>query len=172
MTTYQIEIEKKIAQWRKGELSIEMLRKLPVTIGRVGYQQAIPVLFELTLNGDEIVRYNAVMSLSFNLRWKAAKDLLCKVLEEDTDEDCRDAAAGGLGFLFEGNKDCGLIRVLARVSSADQDEDVRRSAFAALLRVSSRFQERDFPPRTGPRPPVDESALAEVLNECREDGPH
>ncbi len=162
----ETEIENQIAEWQARKLSLELLRRLPAKIGREGYEPGIPALFELAVSADEIVRYNAIMSLSFKFGWRGAKDLLCRILQQDPDEDCRDAAAGGLGYLFNGDRDCSLLRLLGAVCSIDDNEDVRRSAYAALLRVSGRSDEENVLLQTGPRPPVNTSMLQEILSEC------
>lgn len=159
-------IENLIVRWRSGKMDKRELRSLPTSIGRAGYQSGIPILLELAANEDEIVRYNALMSLSFKLRYQPAKDLLCSVLQKDPDEDCRDAAAGGLGYLFDKSKECTLIRLLGTVCFSDPDEDVRRSAYAAMLRVSGLANENQLNLQTGPRPPVNESVAKEILAGC------
>lgn len=160
------EIEYQIAKYRRGELERAEVRSLATSIGRIQYQSGIPALLELATHEDEIVRYNALMSLTFKLHYRPAKDLLCKTLQNDPDEDCRDVAAGGLGYLFDGSKECTLIRLLGSVCFSDQDEDVRRSAFAALLRISGLADESRLHLQTGPRPPVDESVARRILAEC------
>jgi len=56
-----------------------------------------------------------------------------------------------------------LITLFARVAINDSDEDVRRSAFSALLRVSGRANEEEILLQ---RPPVDETTIRAILAEC------
>jgi HEAT repeat protein len=166
MKEFEGTAENQIKKWRSGAMDTAELRSLPTSIGRDQYQSGIPILLELATHEDEIVRYNAVMSLSFKLHYQAAKDLFCSILQKDPDEDCRDAAAGGLGYLFDKSKECTLIRVLGTACFSDPDEDVRRSAYAALLRVSGLADETLLYLQTGPRPPVNERLAKEVLAGC------
>lgn len=157
------ELEDDILQWQRGQLSLDSQRKLPSKIGRADYGPGIPVLFELSSSEDPIVRYNVVMSLAFKLQHRQAKALMCRLLIEDPDEDCRDVAAAGLGYLFSNSRDCSLITLFGRVAINDSDEDVRRSAFSALLRVSGRANEEEILLQ---RPPVDETTIRTILAEC------
>jgi hypothetical protein len=166
MKWIEITMEDQIAKWRSGEMEIAELRSLPTSIGRARYLPGIPVLLELALHLDEIVRYNALMSLSFKMHYQSAKDLFCSVLQTDPDEDCRDVAAGGLGYLFDKSKERTLMRVLGKVCFSDPDEDVRRSAYAALLRISGHAGENQLHLETGPRPPVNEGLAKEILDGC------
>jgi hypothetical protein len=88
---------------------------------------------------------------------------MCLLLVEDPDEDCRDVTAAGLGYLFSKSHDCSLISLLSRVAVNDSDEDVRRSAFSALLRVSGHADEEQLLLQ---RPPVDKATIGRILSEC------
>jgi hypothetical protein len=116
--------------------SLEDLRSLAADIGNQHYSQGIPVLLHLLHHEDDIVRYNAAVSICFELNYKPATDSLLQMLASDQDEDCRDTAASGLGNLWEGSREREIMTALAEAALNDTDEYVRRSAFRALQIVN------------------------------------
>jgi hypothetical protein len=58
------------------------------------------------------------------------------MLTQDPDEDCRSMAAEGLGSMFQGTLDPGILTALARAALEDPLEYVRDSAYLGLLRVN------------------------------------
>jgi HEAT repeat protein len=129
-------LEKALQNWRHDKCSLDELRMLASDAGKQCFEAAIPALVQLLDHEDEIVRYHAVMSLGFNLKYKPASNKLLTMLMKDTDEDVRDAAAGSLAQLWEGTKNRHIIESLAKVALEDSDEGVRKSAYKAMLIVS------------------------------------
>jgi HEAT repeat protein len=91
---------------------------------------------------DDIVRYNAAMSLAFEFHHSASGEKLLKMLETDLDEDCRDVAAGAMGTLFENTRNGRIMTSLAKAALNDPDEYVRRSAYRALRVVNGISREQ------------------------------
>ena len=157
------EIEQDIALWKKGELSTNLLRTLPSRIGRAEYREGISVLLELAFNRDAIVRYNAVMSLGFKLRFRDATDVLIKVLKDDSDIDCRDAAAGALGAMWRNTRDRRVVEKLTQIVLNDKDDDVRKAAYSSLITVDGISDEDYLEMLQNDRQPVNSTRVASIL---------
>ncbi|HZB87334.1 MAG TPA: HEAT repeat domain-containing protein [Terracidiphilus sp.] len=130
------DLKREIEAFRDGRATLDQLRDLAAGIGRQHWLTEAPILVELLQNGDEIVRYNAIMSLGFELKLHVVTDSLIKMVEEDPDGDCRDAAAGALGVMWRSSKDHRIIEQLSKVALEDSDEDVRKAAYFALIVVN------------------------------------
>lgn len=75
-----------------------------------------------------------VLALHWRLREYSSRVLWS--LASDTDPDCRRAAALSLGSLYEGTRDHEIGRELvAAMTRADEEEDVRWASYYALLEV-------------------------------------
>ena len=126
-------LQQALETWRQGRASLDEVRALAADLGNKHFSPGIPTLVELLDHEDEIVRYNAVNSLAFEFQHKPAADRLLTMLGEDADEDCRRVAAGALGNLFQNSREGRVLAALAKAALNDPDEDVRRSAYKALL---------------------------------------
>jgi len=159
------QIQNQIKQLRTGLLSSEKIRKLPTEIGRANWKAGIPTVLDLAASSDHIVRYNAIMCLAYAFEYREAKTDLVRLLKDDPDDDCREAAAGGLGFLFRRTQDCSLMKLLGKVACSDREEYVRETAFTALLRISGRADEERI---LTEHPRVDEDVIEDILSRCRQ----
>ncbi len=129
-------LEQALDNWRQGRASLDEVRSLAADLGNQHFLPGIPAALELLEHEDEIVRYNAVMSLAFEFHHTPAADKLLAMLAGDPDEDCRRVAAGALGNLCQNTKDRRVLQALAKAALNDSDEDVRSSAYEALLIVN------------------------------------
>jgi HEAT repeat protein len=122
-----------VENWQQRRSTLEETRKLAAEIGERHFAVAIPVLVQLLNDPDPITRYNAAMSLGFDLKYRPATEKLLALLSEDTDEDVRSVSAGALRNLWASTKNVQIIKALAKAVMADPDEDVRQSAYKAML---------------------------------------
>jgi HEAT repeat protein len=129
-------LEQTLENWRQGRTSVEQTRELSRELGNKQYSPGIPVLVQFLDNQDEIVRYNAATALGFELHHKPAAEKLLAMLVGDSDEDCRRAAAAGLGNLCQNSKNRRVLEALAQAALNDPDEYVRSSAYQALQIVN------------------------------------
>jgi HEAT repeat protein len=134
--TDQKGLGQRLEAWSRGLVSLEETRSLAADLGNQHYAQGILALMELLGQDDEIVRYNAAMSLGFEFQYLPAADKLLRMLAEDRDEDCKDMAAGAIGIIFQGSSDPRILRALGKAALEDPDEGVRTSAYRALLGVN------------------------------------
>jgi len=158
-------LEQALEKWRQGRASLEDVRSLVVDTGNQHFLPGIPALVQLLDHEDEIVRYHAAMSLGFDLHHKPATDRLLAMLAKDSDEDCRDAAAGALKILWQNTKDPRVLNALAEAALNDSDEDVRSSAYEALIIVNGVSREEHLRLVTSPRPQVDPGRVKAILAE-------
>jgi HEAT repeat protein len=167
MDQHDKDIQKALENWQQGRASLDQVRKLATDLGEQHFTAGVPVLTQLLDHEDEIVRYNATMSLGFELHHKPATNRLLAVLAEDTDEDVRDVAAGALRTLWQGTKDPRVVEALAKAALNDPDEDVRKSAYKALLIVASVPRDEQLQLLTGGSLPVDPARVQAIIEESR-----
>lgn len=156
-------MERVLEDWRQGRASLDQLRKLAGEVGERHFAAGIPALVQLLDHDDEIVRYHAAMSLGFDLNYKPATNKLLAMLADDTDEDVRDVAAGALRNLWQSTKDRHVLGALATSALNDPDEDVRKSAYNALLIVNGVPREEHLQLLTGGSLPVDPARVRAIL---------
>jgi HEAT repeats len=152
-----------LENWKQGRVSLDELRALSRELGNQRYKPGIPALIQLLDHEDGIVRYNAAMALGFELHHKPATNKLLAMLREDVDEDVRDVAAGALRTLWQNSKDPHVIAALAKSALTDPDEDIRKSAYKALLIVNGVPNEEHLQLLTGGRLPVDPIRVEGIL---------
>jgi HEAT repeat protein len=132
----QKNLEQALESWQHGRESVEQVRALAADLGNEHYAPGIPALIQLLDHDDEIVRYNAVMSLAFEFHHKPAANRLLAMLADDPDDDCRGTAAAALGSLFQNSRDRSILVVLGRAALNDPEEYVRSSAYKSLKIVN------------------------------------
>jgi hypothetical protein len=125
-----------LKKWREGRASVDETRSLAIQIGNTQYSSGVPILLKLLEHNDGIVRNNAIVSLGFDLHFTPIVEKLLAMLLDDPDEDCRSSAAGALGNLCHDSNDRKVLKALGTVSLNDVDQDVRISAYQALLSVN------------------------------------
>ena len=135
MDQHENDLEEALKKMQQGRTSLDETRRLAAELGEWHFSAGIPALTQVLDHEDEVVRYNAAMSLGFDLHYRPATNRLLAMLTEDTDEDVRDVAAGALRTLWEGTKDPQVLKALAKAALNDPDEDVRNAAYKALLIV-------------------------------------
>lgn len=158
-------LERALEDWRQGRASLDQTRKLASELGERRFEAGIPALVQLLDHDDEIVRYHAAMSLGFDLDYRPATNKLLTMLAEDSDEDVRDCAAGALRALWQGSKDRNVLGALAKSALNDPDEDIRKSAYNALLIVNGVPREEHLELITGGGLPVDRQRVESILTE-------
>lgn len=157
-------LEQRLKDWAEGNASLEEITRLPRKVGRQHYTDGIPVLIQLLDHEDPIVRYNAVMALGYDFHYRPATDKLLGLLVRDEDVDARSVAAGALNTLWQGTKEPRILEALAHSALNDPDEDVRESAYMALLFVHGLPPEEQLRLLTNGKPlPVDEARVNEIL---------
>jgi HEAT repeat protein len=156
-------LEQALESWRHGRASLDEVRALSRELGNKHYSPAIPALVQLLDHEDEIVRYNAATALGFELHHKPAAEKLVAMLAEDSDEDCRRAAAAGLGNLCQNSKDRRVLAALAQAALHDPDEDVRSSAYQALIIVNGVSRKEHLRLLTAGSLPVDLARVKAIL---------
>jgi HEAT repeat protein len=160
------DVEAMLKKFRQGEASVSETRSLAAEIGNRHIESGANDLVELLNHDDELVRYNAAMSLGFELHYQPATDRLIAMLECDVDADCRDVAAGALRTIWQNSKKWQVLASLGKAALADADEDVRKAAFLALLIVNGVSQEQHLEFLThGQRPQVDVDRVKAILAE-------
>jgi HEAT repeat protein len=132
----QKNLEQALESWQHGRASLEHVRALAADLGNEHYAPGIPALIQLLDHDDEIVRYNAVMSLAFEFHHKPVANRLLAMLADDPDDDCRGIAAGALGSLFQNSRDRRILVALGRAALNDPEEYVRSSAYKSLQIVN------------------------------------
>jgi len=132
----QKNLEQALESWQHGRASLEHVRALAADLGNEHYAPGIPALIQLLDHDDEIVRYNAVMSLAFEFHHKPVANRLLAMLADDPDDDCRGIAAGALGSLFQNSRDRRILVALGRAALNDPAEYVRSSAYKSLQIVN------------------------------------
>jgi HEAT repeat protein len=158
-------LEQALENWRQGRASLDQIRKLAGELGERHFEAGIPALVQLLDHDDEVVRYQAAISLGFDLKCRSATNKLLATLVEDTDADVRDAAAGALRVLWESTKDHHVLRALAKSALDDPDEDVRKSAYMAVIIVNGVPREEHLQMLTGGRLPVDPARVKAIVGE-------
>jgi HEAT repeat protein len=158
-------LEQTLENWRQGRASLDQIRKLAAELGERHFAAGVPALVQLLDHEDEIVRYNAAMSLGFELHHKPATNRLLAMLAEDPDDDVRDVAAGSLRTLWQATKDPRVLEALAKAALNDPDEDVRKAAYKALLIVNGLPREEHLQLLTGGSLPVDPARVETILTE-------
>jgi HEAT repeat protein len=150
---------------RLGRASLDQIIKLSRDIGKQRLERGIPVLLQLLDHDDVIVRYNAAMSLGFNLHYKPATSKLLAMLSGDLDEDVRDVAAGALRSLWPNTRSPQILVALANAALNDPDEHVREAAYLALLIVNGVSNEEHLRLlRAGPLP-VDPERVKSIVEQ-------
>ena len=162
------ELDIALKGWSKGILPLDDIRTLAAELGNHHHVRGAPVLVELLSHEDAIVRYNAAMSLGFELRHKPATSRLLEMLSKDADVDARDAAAGALANLGLNSRDPQSLRALGEAALNDQDDGVRRSAYRALIIVNGVTAEQHLKLLQSDRGPVDEARVRHILHETAE----
>jgi HEAT repeat protein len=132
----QKNLEQALESWQHGRASLEHVRALAADLGNEHYAPGIPALIQLLDHDDEIVRYNAVMSLAFEFHHKPVANRLLAMLADDPDDDCRGIAAGALESLFQNSRDRRILVALGRAALNDPEEYVRSSAYKSLQIVN------------------------------------
>jgi HEAT repeat protein len=129
-------LDEALEAWRQRRASLAEVRSLAAAIGNQHYAPGIPALVQLLNHEDEIVRYNAAVSLAFEFHHTPAGEKLLSMLEKDPDEDCRDVGAVAMGTLYESTRDRRIMAALAEAALNDSDEYVRASAYKSLQIVN------------------------------------
>jgi HEAT repeat protein len=150
---------------RLGQASLDQIISLSRDIGKQRLERGIPALLQLIDHDDEIVRYNAAMSLGFDLHYKPATSKLLAMLSADLDEDVRDVAAGALRCLWQNTKNPQILAALANASLNDPDEDVRKAAYLALLIVNGVSSEEHLRLLRAGRLPVDLKRVKSIVEQ-------
>jgi hypothetical protein len=140
-----------------------MLRDLAARIGDQKYLAGGPCLILLLRHDDPIVRYHAVVSLGFDLRFKAATDALIDILEGDPDTECRDAAAGSLRAIWQNFRERWIMQRLSKAALDNPDENVRKSAYFALIVVNGISDEEYLELLQHDRRPVNPDHAREIV---------
>jgi len=165
MENYLDEVEQALASWRAGKASLADVRSLPTKVGRRGSTSDIPAVMELLGHIDPIVRYNAAMSLAFKFGYKPVVEPLLAMLRDDQDADCRDVAAAGVCSLCRNSRDRDVLAALARAAEGDPDEDVRNSAYKALVCVNGISDEQYLQLLEGTYLPTNLDRVKEIVNQ-------
>src|SRR5512133_2791695 len=63
-----------LENWQQRRSTVEETRKLAAQIGERHFAPAIPVLVQLLNDPDPITRYNAAMSIGFDLKYRPATE--------------------------------------------------------------------------------------------------
>ena len=164
MDQHEKDVEAALEQWRLGHASLDEVRALARNIGAYFFRPGIPSALELMDHEDEIVRYNAASSLGSNFIYRPATAKLQTMLARDPDEDCRSVAASCLASLCSDTRDRGVLATLAKAALEDGDEDVRTSAYQALLFVNGVPEEQHQAIFQNP-PHVDPERIKAILAE-------
>jgi HEAT repeat protein len=154
-----------VKNWQEGRASLDQIRDLAADLGNQHFEPGIPIAVELLDHEDEIVRYNAAMSVAFGFHHTPAAGKLLAMLAADPDEDCRRIAAAALGNLCQNTKDRGVLLTLAKTALNDSDEYVRGSAYEALLIVNGVSREQHLELLTRQSLLVDEERVKTILAE-------
>ncbi len=160
-------LEKELENWRRGTASLKDIITLSRELGEQRHIPGIPALVEFLDHEDEIVRYNAAMSLGFNFEHRPATDKLAVMLCNDPDEDVRDVAAGALRVLWADSKNADILTVLAKAALNDPDQDVRKAAYLALIIVNGVSREEHLKLIMRERSPVDAACVESIMAQMR-----
>jgi HEAT repeat protein len=148
-----------------GRASLDQVMKLSRDIGQRHLERGIPVLLELLDYDDEIVRYNAAMSLGFKLHYKPATSKLLAMLSGDVDEDVRDVAAGALRSLWPNTRSPQILMALANAALNDPNKGVRENAYLALLIVNGVSSEEHLRLLKSSSLPVDPERVKSIVEQ-------
>jgi HEAT repeats len=165
MSELEDELDLALEDWRQGRASLDQITKLSREIGQRQVERGIPVLIQLLDHEDEIVRYNAAMSLGFDLHYKPATNELLAMLSGDEAEDVRDVAAGALRSLWGNTRNAQVLTLLASAALNDPDEGVRKAAYMALLVVDGVSREEHLQLLRRERLPVDQERVKSILQQ-------
>jgi|SRR6185312_3129528 len=147
-----------------GTMSIEEIRTLCSAIGKSKYKEGIPALLKFLKDPDEIVRYNAVISLGFDLHYKPATERLLELLAKDSDPDVRDATAGALGVLWQNTAEPRILKALGHSAVVDDDEGVRKTAYVYLLIINGVDREEHLQLLQQQDTPINHAKINEILS--------
>ncbi len=164
----QKSIQQALESWQQGVASPEQVRALAADLGNEHYSQGIPALTQLLDHDDEIVRYNAINSLAFEFHHKPVFEKLLAIMSGDPDDDCRGAAAGGLGALFQNSKDRRVLGALGYSALNDPDELVRSSAYKSLQIVNGVSRDQHLDLLRNQSLKVDPARVESILTEISE----
>ena len=148
-------------------MSLEETSDIAREIGHRRLLSGVPLLLRLLEYSDCIVRYNAILSLTFNLHQTSATEKLLSIAVDDEDEDCRRAAGAGLGSLFQNSRDPRILAALGNLALNDLDESVRRSAYINLLRVNGVSREEELSLLRGTSLEVEREVVEQILTATR-----
>jgi HEAT repeat protein len=158
--------ERQLADWRECQLSLEDTRDLARELGQRKFERGVPILLKLLDDSDYIVRYNAVVSIGFDLHQESAAKRLLVLAENDEDDDCRRAAAA-VGNLLQNSRDPRALSALGKLARSDPDEDVRRAAYKSLLIVNGVTQEEHLNLIRDNSIEVDAEIVEQILSSVR-----
>lgn len=160
-------LQQLLEAWGEERASIEDLRSLAADLGNQHFVSGVPTLVQLLDHPDEIVRYNAVMSLAFAFHYLPIADQLLKMLADDPDEDCRRIAASALGNLFSDTRDHRVLAALGHAALSDPDEYVRSSAYKSLQIVNGISREQHLELLRDESLSVDPALVQSILAEIQ-----
>jgi HEAT repeat protein len=156
-------LEQALKKWRDGASSLEETVALSRELGNQHVEEGIPVLIDFLRHDDEVVRYNAVIALGFDLHYKPATAQLLNILAQDEDADVRDAAAGAIRVLWQNTANREVLGALAKSALGDADEGVRKAAYRSLLIVKGISEDEHLRLLSTSRQPVDRVVVEGIL---------
>ena len=159
------DMKQALENWQQGRSTLDEIRTMASDLGNQHFAPGIPVLIQLLDYDDEIVRYNAVNSLAFEFHHQPVVAKLQTMLTKESDEDNRRIAAAALGTLCLNSKNRSILKALANAALNDLDDDVRRSAYEALITVNGVSREEHLRLLTGGSLPVDQARVQTILTE-------
>ncbi len=115
-------------------------------LGKIGDVAALDPILVALADGSVTVRRKALASISHFQDQRAVQALVASI--GDLDDECRQAAAGGLGEI--GNHH--VIPLLERLADGDKNSDVRAAAVAAIGRIRAQFPDDALNPASRKTP--------------------
>ena len=143
-----------LAALQEGTLTNEYwnIHNTLVQIGKRQIREAGSLVARFLTSDDPDLRNVALMVLALDLGLHEYAETALRFLTEDPDPLCRMSGASAAGGFMQGTNDRRTLVVLARVASNEQeDEQVRSSAYRAILSVIGRsnleqfMASRDYP---------------------------
>lgn len=132
-----VSLEKRLEAYRRGVLKDDMaIASLVADLGSEGRIDAEWEIAKLLDHDCQIVRYNSLGALGFDLGSALRVSRMIEILRKDPDVDCRRKAAAVLGSLFEGDKELKVLRVLETVlCDSNEENSVKVFAYWAILSI-------------------------------------
>lgn len=120
---------------RAGDIDTDSMYIALCILGEAGLRKARDMIRDCARHEDEDVRRGALYVLGTLWREKSETPLFVDTLMNDPDEYVRIQAASGLGSMYQGTGDDGVVKVLYRAAMCAVGFDEERRCYESMCKV-------------------------------------